>query len=88
MTATLFYIGEHVRLTGAGRADRRAALIGSLVEWMCGRGPVVPHKDVLQRAPRPVRELKAENIGQLLDELAQRHYIRRDGDAWQVSPHA
>jgi putative DNA primase/helicase len=88
MAATDFYIGEHVRLTGAGIADRHAARLRMLVEWMGGRGASVLHKDVLQRAPRPVRDLKAESIGRLLDELAQRHYIRRIGEAWEVNPHA
>ena len=88
MSAALFYVGEHVRLTGAGIADRHAALLRALLEWMASRGATVPHRDVLQRAPRPVRDLKAEGIGRLLDELAQRHYIRRSGEAWEVNPHA
>jgi putative DNA primase/helicase len=88
MTAAMYYMGEHIRLTGAGSAERRSTLLRSLVEWFVGRGPSVPHKDVLQRAPRPVRDLRAEGIAKLLDELVERHYIRRVGDAWEVNPNA
>jgi hypothetical protein len=88
MTAALFYVSEHVRLTGAGIAEQRTAKLHTLAEWMRGKRPSVLHKDVLQSAPRAVRDLKAEGINALLDELAQRHYIRRSGDAWEVNPNA
>lgn len=88
MAAAMFYVGEHVRLTGASIADRHTSLMRTLLEWMRGQGASVLHRDVLQRTPRPVRDLKAEGIGRLLDELAQRCYIRRVGEAWEVNPHA
>lgn len=85
MAVSEFYVGEHVRLTGAGRAARHLGLLRLLLASMHGR---VLHRDVLQRSPRPVRALKADAINKMLDELAQRGYIRKAGDAWEVSPHA
>jgi len=35
-----------------------------------------------------VRDLKAGGINTLLDELARRGYIRRNGDAWEIRPDA
>lgn len=80
-----FYISEHVRLTGAGTEDRRSALLRTLLAWMQGRGRIL-HKELLQRAPNAVRVLKADGVNPLLDELAQRGYIRRNRDAWEVRP--
>lgn len=80
-----FYISEHVRLTGAGTEDRRHALLRLLLAWMQERGQI-GHKELLQRAPNPVRVLKAEGINPLLDELALRGYVRRNRDAWEVRP--
>jgi putative DNA primase/helicase len=88
MRAAEFYLGEHVRLTGAGTTERRLGLLRSLFDWMRQRGMAVPHRDVLQRAPNPVRVLRADGIAPLLSELAERHYIRKAGDAWQVRPDA
>jgi len=82
-----FYLGEHVRLTGAGTEERRNGLLHALAHWLGTRGGVVPHKDVLQRAPNPVRLLKADGINELLAELGNRHYIRRIGDGWEVRQH-
>jgi len=82
--AAMFYMGEHVRLTGAGTAERRTSLLRGLLEWMAGRAPVL-HTDVLQRTPRQIRDLRADAIGKLLDELAQRNYIRRSQDKWEVN---
>lgn len=80
-----FYVAEHVRLTGAAVDNRMDLLLRTLFAWMKERGRT-PHKDVLQRAPRPVRDLKADGVNALLDELAQRGYIRRDRDAWEARP--
>lgn len=80
-----FYIGEHVRLTGVGTDDRHAALLRLLLGWMQERGRIA-HKVLLQQVVNPVRVLKADGINPLLDELAQRGYIRRDRDAWEVRP--
>lgn len=82
---TVFYISEHLRLTGAGIDDRRYGLLRMLAEWMQSRG-TVPHSDVLQRAPNPIRALKAPGIAPLLDELTQRGYIRRKNDQWEARP--
>jgi hypothetical protein len=90
MAAAEFYVAEHVRLTGAGRAARQLALLRLLLDWLKERrqGRPVPHAEVLQSVTRPVRELKADAINALLDELAQRGYIRRSGEAWEVNPDA
>ena len=80
-----FYISEHVRLTGAGTEDRHATLLRMLLDWMGGRGPI-SHKDLLQRAPNPVRVLKAEGINQLLAELVERGHIMRRGEVWECRP--
>lgn len=82
---TSFYISEHVRLTGAGTEDRHTALLRTLLAWMQERGRIA-HKDLLQRAPNPVRVLKAEGINPLLLELSARGYIRRNRDSWEVRP--
>jgi putative DNA primase/helicase len=80
-----FYISEHLRLTGAGKVDRRNTLLLALLAWMQERERVA-HKVILQHAPNPIRVLKAEGINPLLDELAQRGYIRRDRNGWEVRP--
>lgn len=85
MAIAEFYVGEHVRLTGAGREARRIGLLRLLLESMHGR---VLHRDVLQRSPRPVRALKAEVINAMLGELTDRNYIRRAGEFWEVNPNA
>ncbi len=79
-----FYLDEHVRLTGASTAEHHDTLLRTTLDWLTLRGAAVPHRDVLQLSPRPVRSLKAAGIGKLLDELAQRGYIRRAGDTWEV----
>jgi hypothetical protein len=80
-----FYISEHVRLTGVGLEDRRVFLLRLLAGWLSEHGRAT-QKHILQSAPRPIRVLKAEGIKPLLDELAQRGYIRRSGDAWEARP--
>ena len=80
-----FYISEHVRLTGAGIEDRHAKLLRMLLDWMQEKGRIA-HKDLLQRAPNPVRVLRAEGINNLLSELIERGYVRRRGDAWECRP--
>jgi len=85
MAVAEFYVGEHVRLTGAGRAAGHVGMLRLLLASMHGK---VLHRDVLQRAPRPVRALKADGINKLLSELTERGYIRRVGDAWEVNPNA
>jgi putative DNA primase/helicase len=84
MRVAEFYLGEHLRLTGAGTVERRIGLLQTLANWMRERGKVVPHRDVLQRAPNPVRVLRADGIAPLLAELSERNYIRKAGDVWEV----
>lgn len=80
-----FYIGEHVRLTGASTEAQNIRLLRTLWEWIEARGRVA-HKDVLQRTPRSLRDLKAKGINRRLEDLTRRGYIRRDGDAWEARP--
>lgn len=82
---TSFYISEHIRLTGAGTDDRHVALLRLLLSWLQERGRIT-QKELLQRAPNPVRSLRADGINPLLDELATRGYIRRNHDSWEVRP--
>lgn len=83
-----FYLQEHVRLLGQSREQQHLQRLHGVLQWMRERGSLVKHADVLQFTPRPLRDLKAEGLGKLLAELAQRHYIRRNGDRWEVRPHA
>jgi len=80
-----FYISEHVRLTGVGLEDRRIALLRMLAAWIAEQGHTT-QKHLLQSAPRPLRSVKAEGLKPLLDELVQRGYIRRNGEAWEPRP--
>lgn len=81
-----FYMGEHLRLTGAGRTDQRNAQLRMLFDWMAEVGPFVITANVLQRSPRQIRKLKAEGIKDLLGELAERGYIREAATpgSWEV----
>lgn len=81
---TGFYLSEHIRLTGAGSAERRNASLRDLLSWMQDRAPTVPKKDVLQKTPRSLRNLKAAGISQLTTELVSRGYIRELGSQWEV----
>lgn len=83
-----FYLSEHVRLMGQSVERLHLERLQTLLDFMHERRPRVPHADVLQIVTRSVRKLKAEGINPLLDELAERGYIRRDGDAWEVRPRA
>ncbi len=80
----VFYLNEHLRLTGAGRQERQQSALRSLLEWMQGQGSYVAKKDVLQRTPRAIRNLKAAGIGELLIDLVQRGYIRESGQSWEL----
>ncbi|MBI5722061.1 MAG: DUF3987 domain-containing protein [Burkholderiales bacterium] len=81
-----FYLGEHVRLMGQSQESQHANRLHGLLVWMRDRGPLVPHADVLQRSPRPVRDLKAEGVGRLLDDLSDLGQVRRRGEFWEVRP--
>jgi hypothetical protein len=83
-----FYLGEHVRLMGASVEDRRLRLLSTLLVWLKDAGRPVKHADILQRSPRALRDRKAGGINALLDELARRGYVRRQGNEWEVRPDA
>jgi len=83
-----FYLGEHLRLMGQSVERLHLQRLQILLDFMRERRPRVPHADALQATTRPLRKLKAEGINPLLDELARRGYVRRDGDAWEVRPRA
>lgn len=80
----VFYMNEHLRQTGAGRQERVDNNLRMMLEWLQARGPLVPQKDVLQKTPRQLRNLKADGINQLLQELVRRGYIRQLANAWEV----
>ncbi len=88
ITVAGFYLGEHLRLLGQSVEQLHQERLRTLHDFLQERRPRVPHADVLQYAPRSLRKLKADGINPLLDELARRGYIRRDGDAWEVRPRA
>jgi hypothetical protein len=81
-----FYIGEHLRLTGASLENSRTNQLRMLSEWLAGQRQPVASASLLQYAPRALRSLKAEGLRSLLDELAQRGYVRPAGKAWEVRP--
>lgn len=83
---TNFYMAEHLRLMGQTETHQHLRHLHALLAWLRTRGRSVAHADVLQYVVRPIRMLKAKGINKLLDELAQRHYIRRAGDRWEVRP--
>ena len=80
-----FYMGEHLRLTCAGRTELRTKQLVTLLDWLSIRGPIVSQASILQSVTRAVRGLKAAGIEGLLSELADRAYIRKaGGSAWEV----
>jgi hypothetical protein len=81
-----FYLGEHVRLMGQSVAHQQAQRLQDLLAFMRERKPMVEHAEVLQRVVRPLRDLKAEGLNPLLEELERRGYIRRCGKVWEVRP--
>jgi putative DNA primase/helicase len=81
---TAFYLAEHIRLTGAGRQERQDVKLRELLAWMQSQGKFVFKKDVLQKTPRSVRNLKSKGIGLLLAELIRRGYIRECENEWEV----
>lgn len=80
-----FYMGQHLNLTGAGRTDKRNCQMRMLLTWLSEVGPFVQRATVLQKAPRPIRALKAAGINDLLTELVERGYIREAAQGmWEV----
>lgn len=75
-----YYLNEHLRLTGASRADRRLKLLLSLVDWMKLQREPMTWEYVLQRAPNQVRAERAAGIRDLMDELVSRGYCRYGAD--------
>jgi len=81
-----FYLNEHLRLTGVSAEHRRLTQLHALWNWMQERGSRVSRDDVLQRSPNQLRKLKASGLNDLLNELAERNYIRAAGSGWEVRP--
>ena len=81
---TGFYLSEHLRLTGAGRRDRIEGQLRKLLAWLQSAGKAVPKKDVLQKSPYALRQLKSDRLAPLLYELVSRGYIRDAGNVWEV----
>ena len=81
---TGFYLTEHIRLTGEGRTERHNENLRMLYSWMKSMGTRVSKNDVLQKAPNPVRKLKAAGIALFTADLVSRGYIREAGNQWEV----
>lgn len=79
-----FYIGEHLRLTGASVEHQRLNQLHALAVWFRDERSPVKAADVLQRVTRSVRALKSDGIKPLLAELTQRGYIRPHATGWEV----
>lgn len=79
-----FYLTEHLRLTGAGKQERQEGNLRQLLQWMQAQGATVPKKDVLQKTPRHLRQLKSDGLNLLLNELVHRGYIREINNLWGV----
>ena len=81
---TVFYLTEHLRLTGAGRQERIDGRLRTLLAWLQSGVKLVQKKDVLQKSPYALRKLKADGLAPLIEELVTRGYIRDAGKAWEV----
>lgn len=84
MELVTFYLSEHLRLMGTGKQAQTDKRLRVLWDWLQEQGAIVQGKDVLQRCPNPIRKLKAQGIKALLEQLAQRGYIRSLGAGWEV----
>ena len=81
---TVFYLKEHIRLTGAGRIDRHHNDLREFQNWMQSNGQLVSKDAVLQKSPNRFRKLKAIGIHPLLKELVNRGYIRELKNQWEI----
>jgi putative DNA primase/helicase len=79
-----FYLGEHVRLMGHSTERNELRRLAKLLDWLREQGRWVPQRDVLQRSPRELRDLKAQGLGELMAELQRRGLVRRAADGWEV----
>lgn len=79
-----YYLGEHLRLTGAGREDREHKNLRLLLDWLLTQDQFVDRAHVLQKSPRAIRALKAPGIDPLLAELERRGYIRKFAKGYEV----
>lgn len=79
-----FYLGEHVRLMGHSTEQGEVRKLAKLLSWLREQGQWVPQRDVLQRSPRELRELKAQGLRELLAELQRRGLVRELADGWEV----
>jgi putative DNA primase/helicase len=81
---TGFYLTEHIRLIGAGHDERHHDKLRTLQAWMQAQGSRVSKKDLLQKSPRQIRNLKAAGISLLLEELVRRGYLHEHESEWEV----
>ena len=81
-----YYLTEHVRLTRSSQADKQHGQLRALMEWMQEQGSLVQQATILQKSPRSIGHRKKDQLMPLLDELAERGYIRKSGTAWEVRP--
>lgn len=79
-----FYVHEHLRLTGKGRQAQTDRRLRTLLEWLQTQGQLLTTRQIAQKAPRAVRNLKTRGAQLLLEELAARGYIRQLGEFWEV----
>lgn len=80
----VFYLNEHLRLTGSGQKDRHHSQLRELLGWLQENGPLVIKKDLLQKSPRPLRVLKASGLAGLMTDLCRRGYARDLGTGWEI----
>jgi hypothetical protein len=79
-----FYLTEHVRLTGASQEQKKVSSLRDLLDWILSRGSFVSNSELLQKSPHAIRRLKADRIGEMMTELAQRGYVQPSGKNWLV----
>ena len=79
-----FYLSEHLRLMGTGKQQQTDKRLRMLLEWLQTQDAIVTTRHIAQKAPRAVRSLKTDGVVSLLDDLAQRGYIRPLGAGWEV----
>ena len=79
-----FYLSEHLRLMGTGKQEQADKRLRVLWDWLQTQDAMVTTRHIAQKAPRAVRNLKTQGVAALLDELAQRGYIRAIGNGWEV----
>lgn len=74
-----FYLAEHLRLTGSSVENQHVGQLRSLLAWLQQQGSHVTWDRVLQYTPSALRQLKAQGLRPLVDELTARGYVRSAG---------